>query len=82
MEIRTTLTDGRPSFLVWALAPYATLISFFPVKGFFTGLEVEADAMRIFPLLIPLSTLSPVKISSVKPEEEQPTNKLKMDHIK
>ena len=32
---------------------------------------------EFFPLLIPLLTLSPVKISSVKPKEEQPTNKLK-----
>ena len=77
MEIRTTLTDRRLSFLVRTLSPYTTFISFFLVKGFFTGLEVEADAMEIFPLLIPLSSLSPVKISSVKPDEEQSTNKLK-----
>ena len=77
MEIQTALTDRRSSFLVWALSPYAELISFFVVKVFFIGLEVEEDAMGIFPLLMPLSTLSPVKINSVKPEEEQPTNKLK-----
>ena len=77
MEIRTALTDGWSFFLVRALAPYTILISFFVEKGFFTGLEVEVDAMGIFPLLMPLSTLSPIKINSVKSEEEQPTNKLK-----
>ena len=35
--------------------------------------------MEIFPLLMSLSTLSPVKISSVNPEEEHPTNKLKKE---
>ena len=73
--------NGWSSFLVRALAPYTALVSFFPVKGFFMELEVEADAMGIFPLFIPLSTLSPVRISSMKPDEEQPSNKLKMDQI-
>ena len=77
MEIRTTLTDRQLSFLVRAFSPYTTFVSFLLVKGFFTGLEVEADAIGIFPLLIPLSTLSPVRTSSVKLDEEKPTNKLK-----
>ena len=63
--------------MVRALAPYASLIYFFAKKGFLIGFEVEADATEIFPLLMSLSTLSPVKINSVNPEEEQPANKLK-----
>ena len=77
MEIQTALTDGRSFFLIWALAPYTTLINFFIAKWFLIGLGVEVDDVEIFPLLMPLSILSPVRINSVKPEEEQPTNRLK-----
>ena len=40
-------------------------------------LDVEADAMGIFPLLIPLSALSLVRINLVKLEDELPIRNLK-----
>lgn len=78
LEINTTLTEDRGSFLVHALTPYTTFVSFFPVKGLFKILDAEANVMRIFPLLMPFSTLSPVRINSMKPCEELPINRLKM----
>ena len=56
--------------------PIHNINFFLRIKRFFIGLGVEVDAIEIFPLLMPLSILSPVRINSVKLEQEQPTNRL------
>ena len=61
--------------------PIHIIFSFFLVKGFFTALEAKSDVMGIFPLLMPLSTLSPVRTNLVKPDEELPINRLKTGEL-
>ena len=80
LEIRTAPTCWSWLLLLWPFWPYTTLDYFFPLYGF---LWVSEDvAPWIFPLLIPFSTRSPVRIKSVNPAEELPIKWLKKGLIK